>query len=584
MKFDRETMVGIIICAVILFGWEPFMRAMGWMPAKNAPQTVQQTTPAAAPQAAPEVPKAPQAPVAPQTAAPSQGKPAPNTVPAEAAKIMEHPAQAQLPPIRIANAELEVTIAPAAGTITAIGLKGYLNAARTAPIVIDTGADGALGLGAKNWLTVKVVKQIVVDAVAEVTREMVDLSGQRFTVTQRWELPSSGYVIKYSASVANPGRNPLTLPETVVCGGTLVSAKQLAGDNIRRASHTLDYQTVTGEFADIAADKKDSDFFAGGNPLVLWTSVSNKYFCMILDRSGEAFALFRSRTNIPGASGGPAAPSISAGAVNPGRILQPGEMESFGYRLYCGPKILHLLKEFSPATTKVMHLTWGPLNYLARFMLWVLVKLHALTGNYGWSIIILTLLVRILFYPVTARGNASMKKMQAIQPKVKELREKYKDNPQLMNSKMMELYRAEGVNPFGGCLPILLQIPVFFALYATLEGAVELRQSSFFWCHDLAAADTIARVNLYFFTLPINPLVLAMTGLMVLQQHMTPMSMDPAQKKMMMLMPFVMLFFFYDLPSGLTLYWTVSNIFSIIQLRLQQRSAKTTAAAGAAQK
>ena len=149
----------------------------------------------------------------------------------------------------------------------------------------------------------------------------------------------------------------------------------------------------------------------------------------------------------------------------------------------------------------------------------------------------------------------------------------------------MELYRAQGVNPFGGCLPILLQIPVFFALYATLEGAVELRQSSFYWCHDLAAADTIAKLNLGLFTLAINPLVLAMTGLMVLQQHMTPMSMDPAQKKMMMIRPFVMLFFFYDLPSGLTLYWTVSNIFSIIQLRMQQRSGKnTTAAAGAAQK
>ncbi len=584
MKFDRETMVGIIICAVILFGWDPFMRAMGWMPAKNAPRTVQQPAPAAAPQAAPAVPKAPQAP-APQASAPSAGKPAPNTVPHEVAKIIEQP-DPQLPPLRIANAELEATIAPAAGTITSISLKDYLNAARTAPIVIDTGADGALGLTAvdSSWLTVKVVKQIVVDTVAEVTREMIDRSGQRFTVNQRWELPSAGYVIKYSATVTNSGKTPLTLPETVVCGGTLASAKQLAGDNIRRASHTLDYQTVTGEFVDIAADKKDRDFFAGGNPLVRWASVSNKYFCMIMDRGGEAFALFRGRTNLPVASGGAAAPCISAGAVNPGRVLQPGGTESFGYRLYCGPKILHLLEEFSPATTKVMHLTWGPLNYLARFMLWVLVKLHALTGNYGWSIIILTLLVRILFYPVTARGNASMKKMQAIQPKVKELRDKYKDNPQLMNAKMMELYRAEGVNPFGGCLPILLQIPVFFALYATLEGAVELRQSSFFWCHDLAAADTIARVNLYFFTLPINPLVLAMTGLMVLQQHMTPMSMDPAQKKMMMLMPFVMLFFFYDLPSGLTLYWTVSNIFSIIQLRMQQRSSKTTAAAGAAQK
>jgi YidC/Oxa1 family membrane protein insertase len=171
-----------------------------------------------------------------------------------------------------------------------------------------------------------------------------------------------------------------------------------------------------------------------------------------------------------------------------------------------------------------------------------------------------------------------MKKMQQVQPQLKELREKYKDNPQLLNTKMMELYRTEGVNPFGGCLPILLQIPVFFALYATLDGAVELRQVAFWWCKDLAAADTVAKIPLYFFDLPINPLVLAMTLLMAIQQRMTPMSGDPMQKKMMMMMPGIMLIFLYDLPSGLTLYWTVSNLFSIVQLMLQQRAGKKAAA------
>ena len=171
-----------------------------------------------------------------------------------------------------------------------------------------------------------------------------------------------------------------------------------------------------------------------------------------------------------------------------------------------------------------------------------------------------------------------MKKMQRVQPKFKELREKYQDNPQLLNQKMAELYRAEGVNPFAGCLPILLQIPIFFALYAMLDNAIPLRHVSFLWCKNLAAADTIFSIPLGFklplfgiSAIPVNPLVLAMTALMVIQQRMTPMSMDPAQKKMMALMPVVMLFFLYDLPSGLTLYWTVSNLFSILQLWLQKR-------------
>ena len=231
-----------------------------------------------------------------------------------------------------------------------------------------------------------------------------------------------------------------------------------------------------------------------------------------------------------------------------------------------------LLEAFEPSTNRMMHLAWGPLDYLARLLLWVLVQLHGFCGSYGVSIIILTLMVRLLFYPVTAKANASMRKMQAVQPKIAALREKYKDNPQLLNSKMMELYREEKVNPFGGCLPILLQIPVFFALYATLDGAVQLRQVSFLWAKDLAAADTVAKIPLYFYDLPINPLVLMMTALMMIQQRMTPMAMDPMQRKMMLMMPVVMLIFLYDLPSGLTLYWTVSNFFSIIQLKLQQKA------------
>jgi YidC/Oxa1 family membrane protein insertase len=204
--------------------------------------------------------------------------------------------------------------------------------------------------------------------------------------------------------------------------------------------------------------------------------------------------------------------------------------------------------------------------------------LYGFVGSFGWSIILLTVIVRTVFYPVTAKANVSMRKMQSIGPKVQAIREKYKDNPQMLNMKTMELYREEQVNPFGGCLPILLQIPVFFALYATLEGAVQLRQVPFLWCTDLAAPDTIFSIPLYFFNLPVNPLVLAMTGLMIIQQRMTPMSADPMQKKMMMAMPIIMLLFLYNLPSGLTLYWTVSNFFSIVQLKLQQRSTTPAAA------
>ena len=269
----------------------------------------------------------------------------------------------------------------------------------------------------------------------------------------------------------------------------------------------------------------------------------------------------------------------------PALTLLPGVPQTLEISVYAGPKVMSNLAAFAPDAEKVMHLAWGPLNYLARFLLWVLNTLQQLCGSYGLSIIILTLLVRTVFYPLTARGNESMKKMQKVQPQFKELREKYKDNPQLLNQKMAELYRKEGVNPFAGCLPILLQIPIFFALYAMLDNVIGLRHVSFLWCRNLAAADTVCRIPLFVNLpwigsgIPVNPLVLVMTALMVVQQRMTPMAADPMQKKMMAMMPVIMLVFLYDLPSGLTLYWTVSNIFSIVQLWLQKRRGRAPVAA-----
>ena len=171
---------------------------------------------------------------------------------------------------------------------------------------------------------------------------------------------------------------------------------------------------------------------------------------------------------------------------------------------------------------------------------------YTLTGSYGVAIILLTIIVRVVFWPVTQKANNSMRKMQKVGPMVKELKEKYKDNPQLMNQKMMELYRKEGVNPLGGCLPILLQIPVFLALYSALDASVELRHVSFLWAADLTKPDLVGPQ--FLFGYGIHPLILIMTALMVWQQKMTPTTgADPMQQKMMMFMPIIMLVMLYNL-------------------------------------
>lgn len=224
---------------------------------------------------------------------------------------------------------------------------------------------------------------------------------------------------------------------------------------------------------------------------------------------------------------------------------------------------------------EAMHIAyWSWFEFIARPLARFLVWMNDYIGNYGIAIILLTLIVRLVLWPFQQKANSSMRKMQKIQPMIKDMREKYKDNPQELNMRMMELYRQEGVNPLGGCLPMLLQLPIFFALYSVFDSAVELRHVSFLWAKDLAQPDQIGpAIQVLGFSLAIHPLIIMMTILMVVQQKMTPAQGDPSQQKIMMAMPVIMLVMLYWLPSGLTLYWTVSQLFSIIQLKYGQYAA-----------
>jgi YidC/Oxa1 family membrane protein insertase len=201
---------------------------------------------------------------------------------------------------------------------------------------------------------------------------------------------------------------------------------------------------------------------------------------------------------------------------------------------------------------------WGVIS------VWLLKSMKFFYGiipNYGVVIIIITILIKLLFWPIQAKSIRSMKEMQKFQPLMNKLREKYKDDPQRLNQETMKLYKEHKINPFSGCLPMLVQIPVFFALYAMLRTSIELRGAHFLWIHDLSQPDTILTIAGF----PLNPLPLLMTGSMILQQRLTPTTGDSQQAKMMMFMPLMMLYFFYTASSGLTLYWTVQQVLSIGQ-------------------
>jgi len=236
--------------------------------------------------------------------------------------------------------------------------------------------------------------------------------------------------------------------------------------------------------------------------------------------------------------------------------------------LYAGPKEYETLKNLNLNLEHVVD--FGFFSIIAIPLFWVLKVFYSVTGNYGIAIILITLIIRIPFIPLMNKSQKSMKKMQALQPRMAEIREKYKKDPQRMQKELMELYKKHKVNPVGGCLPILLQIPVFFALYKILMISIELRQAPFMlWITDLSAPDTLFGHLPDFIPLiggfAVGPLPILMGATMVIQQKMTPTTLDPTQNKLMMLMPIVFTFLFLNFASGLVLYWLMNNIFSIAQ-------------------
>ena len=241
-------------------------------------------------------------------------------------------------------------------------------------------------------------------------------------------------------------------------------------------------------------------------------------------------------------------------------ILNRGQNFELAYSAFVGPKSLKLLHEIDNGLEKVVD--FGFFNWIGRHLLELLKAFYGIVGNWGIAIILLTLLVRLLVLPVNLYSYKSMRAMQALQPQIQALKEKYKDDQQKQQQEMMVLMRTHKVNPVGGCLPILLQIPVFFALYQVLGNSIELYQAPFgLWIHDLSLRDPLY----------ILPVLMGVT--MFFQQKLTPTAtMDPAQAKVLLMMPIIFTFFMFSLPSGLTLYMLVGAVFSVAQQTYFMRS------------
>jgi YidC/Oxa1 family membrane protein insertase len=379
-------------------------------------------------------------------------------------------------------------------------------------------------------------------------------------VTRTLTFHADSYLIDATYAVANPTDRPLQVSPALTLGNEpFVPAKE--------SSTFLFFGPaayVNGELV----ETKGKELTKG--PVVLqgkvdWTGYMDSYFMTaVVPVGGEA------RTVTLQGGEEQVRTVISEGIQQ----LPPQGTQTYGYRMYLGPKKLQILQASGDNLARAVDFGW--FDVIAKPMLWMLNFFHTYVGNYGVAIILLTILIKLAFWPITQKGMLSMKNMQKLQPKIAKLREKYKADPAQMNQEMMALYKTYKVNPLGGCLPMLIQIPFFFALYRVLMAAIELRHAPFMlWINDLSAPDRLwIGFDLpYLQGLPV--LTLLMGASMYLQQKMTPTTVDPTQARIMQFLPVVFTFMFINFASGLVLYWFVNNLLSILQQYLINRQTKT---------
>ena len=270
---------------------------------------------------------------------------------------------------------------------------------------------------------------------------------------------------------------------------------------------------------------------------------------------------------------GGSAPAVTAGVIVPTPVAAPGSKVSQSISLYAGPQIQSSLDQLAKPVSEggigaiglPLVVDYGWLTIVAAPIFWCLEVIHKFVGNWGWAIVLLTIGIKLIFFPLSAASYKSMAKMRTVTPRLTALKERFGDDKQKLNAEMMKLYKSEKINPLGGCLPIVIQIPVFIALYWALLGAVEMRGAPWLlWITDLSAPDSLFGV-IPFINIPVGPLPIIMVITMLIQTKLNPTPPDPIQAKVMMLMPFIFGFMFFSFPAGLVLYWVVNNTLSIAQ-------------------
>ena len=398
---------------------------------------------------------------------------------------------------------------------------------------------------------------------------------------------STNYLFKTSVTLSNTTENPVQTPPLELVTGTATPLSDNdRGDLMNVYWHNGSKLETVGNswFANRTLGCSISEprpLYAGGDGMtnVMWVACANRFFAIAaVPVLGAPKVLVHKTPNLPqfeNSSSKGIKNGLQASVFYPETILAPGNSVSYDYDIYAGPKEYKTLSKLGISNDLDLIMGFsGFFGFFSKLLLLGMNWVNSITHvGYGLAIIIITIIIKMIFWPLTTASTRSMKRMSQLQPEMNAIREKYKDDSKKMNQKLMEFMKENKVNPMGGCLPLLIQIPVFIGFYKMLMSAIELRGATFLWASDLSIPDTIFVIP--GIGLPVNPLPLIMGASMLWQSSMNPPSpgMDPMQQKMFRYMPLIFIFFCYSLPSGLSLYWTVQNIISIIQMKLTKTNA-----------
>lgn len=543
---ERRALLAAVLCLVVLLAYQEALKFLYPLPPEGIP--------------APSVPS----PEFSASAA-AELKPAPGAVP-DSVPVEGHT-------IVVDTELLTVRISTAGGRITSLQLKKFLTAVSPgsdALEMIQVGPGSAPPLGVRLASEDGKVIEDDTRVVYVADRQEISVRGaDTETLVLRGTLPSGAQIEKslrfsgaaYPIELEIKSSNGAEQLSRIGIGWRHQITEAVSGDPEAhyRGTVVLEDKKVVRELASSIASSPPKTFRAP----VGWIGYADHYFLAALI---------------------PAEPTLATATVSPENggvqllLSSPRstpDQVATRFTIYVGPKDVEVLETSGYQLARAVDFGW--FSFLAIPLLRLLKVFHSVTRNYGVDIILLTILIKVLFIPLTNRSMKSMRDMQRLQPQMAKLREKFKDDREKLNKEMIELYRRHRVNPLGGCLPMLLQFPVFIGLYQALSQAIELRHAKFaFWVHDLSAHEcypwpgqgAVTGCNEFaMLGIPIPILVLLMGGSMILQQYLSPSTgMDPAQQRMMMiLMPVMFTVMFISFPSGLVLYWLVNNLLTIAQ-------------------